>query len=603
MSASPQAEPLLPRRGPRLPGAPALLIGTALAGMLAFTWRTWPDPVIDTGRELYTAWRIAEGDALYRDVAYFHGPLSPHFNAVAMQLLGPSLDAVMLTNGLLLVAIIVALYQVLRLLSDRLAATAATMVCVAGFATLRLVGIGNYTFVTPYSHELTHGTLLLMAMLLFLTRHLLTSSRSALALAGVCAGLACLTKPEIAAAAMAGLLIPLALDRFRRGSSRDGFLLLVAIATPILLAFALLLTRLPAAEALAGLTGPFRYALSPTVRHQPFYRQVMLGSDVRESLAFMAAVTLVQLALVAAGVAAGALLRRRPRFQHVVSVATAIFVAAALLLIAPSPLMFMLVVRSAPLLLPVAAVLLAWFWWRARDPIAARPLLARLALVLVASVLLVKIALTAGPQHYGFALAMPAAMVLTLAGLSWLPEWLEARGTSGNPLRAVVLGIWAATLPMLLVVHAHRTSHLVRLMNAGTSSSYYAEPRGVDEALSLLAGFLIQRAPPAATVAVLEQGAWLNFLAQRRNSTPYVTLLPPEVAMFGSDAIAVAYEARPPEYVVRIPFSGRFDYQVDGLQDYAPRLDRFMRDRYVDATPPPLQGSPVKLLRRNSRAE
>jgi hypothetical protein len=190
-------------------------------------------------------------------------------------------------------------------------------------------------------------------------------------------------------------------------------------------------------------------------------------------------------------------------------------------------------------------------------------------------------------------------MVLTLGGLSWLPEWLEARGTSGSPLRAIVIGIWLATLPMLLVVHAHRTSHLGRLMNAGTSNSYYAQPRGVDEALSLLAGFLILRTPSGSTLAVLEQGAWLNFLTQRRNSTPYVTLLPPEVAMFGSDAIAGAFEERPPDYVVRIPFTAQFDYQVDGLHDYAPRLDLLVRNRYADATPPPLQRSPVKLLRRN----
>jgi hypothetical protein len=572
--------------------APALLIGAALVAMLAFTWRTWPDPLIDTGRELYTAWRLMEGDALYRDVAYFNGPLSPYVNAAAMLVLGPSLDAVMLTNGLLLMAIVVALYHLLRLLAGRFAATAATVVFVVGFAMLRLVGIGNYTFVTPYAHELTHGTLLLLAMLLCLTRYLLSASRQALIAASVCAGLACLTKPEVAAAALAGLLIPPALATLQRRSTRGDFVLAVTVTPiPMVLAFVALLMKLSVAEAVAGLTGPFRYALSASVRNQPFYRQVMLGGDVRESIVIAAMVTLVQLALVALGIAAG-----RVRRVSVAAVTMGIAVAAALLLIVPSPFLFLFVVRSAPLLLPVIAGVLGWRWWKTREAIT----LARLALAVVASILLVKIALTAGPQHYGFALAMPAAMVLTLAGLAWLPEWLHARGTSGWPLRAVVLGIWAATLPMLLLLHVHRTSELTQLVNAGTADSYRARSRTLDEAVSLLAGFLAARTPPESTVAVLEQGAWLNFLIQRRNSTPYVTVLPPEVTMFGERAIVDAFARRPPDYIVRIPFTGQHDYKVGGLHDYAPQLDRFVRDGYADAMPAQLRMLPVGLLRRRA---
>lgn len=565
--------------------APALLIGGALAGMLAFTWRTWPDPMIDTGRELYTAWRLMEGDALYRDVAYFNGPLSPYVNAAVMSVLGPSLDAVMLANGAILMAIVVALYRLLRLLSDRLAATAATLVFVAGFAMLRLVGIGNYTFVTPYAHELTHGTLLLVVMLLGLARYLLNGSRGALAAASLCAGLACLTKPEIAAAAFAGLLIPLVLAAIRRRVS-DLVLAVAVTCTPPVLAFAALLSKLSAAEALAGLTGPFRHAFA--VAGQPFYRQVMFGSDVRESVVIAAIVTLVELALLAVGIAAGRVAQKRT------AVAVGIAVAAGLLLIVPSPFLFLFVVRSAPLLLPAIVVVLGWRWGRTRDAMT----LARLALAVVASVMLAKIALTAGPQHYGFALAMPAAMVLTVAGVAWLPEWLQARGLSAWPLRAVVLGIWGATLPMLLVVHRHRTADLTHLVNAGTADSYLARSRTLDEAVALLGGYLAARTPPGSTVAVLEQGAWLNFLIQRRNSTPYVTVLPPEVAMFGERAIVDAFARRPPDTIVRIPFTGRYDYGVDGLHDYAPRLDRLVRERYVDAMPAELKRLPVALLRR-----
>ena len=49
--------------------------------MLA-TWGGWPDVLIDYGKELTIAWELAEGRALYRDVAYFLGPLSPYLNAL-----------------------------------------------------------------------------------------------------------------------------------------------------------------------------------------------------------------------------------------------------------------------------------------------------------------------------------------------------------------------------------------------------------------------------------------------------------------------------------------------------------------------------------------
>jgi hypothetical protein len=643
--------------------APALLIAAALAGMVAFTWRTWPDPVIDTGRELYTAWRVSEGDALYRDVAYFNGPLSPHVNALVMSILGPSMDAVAAANAAVLVAATIALHALLRRLSDRFAATAGTLVFVVGFATLRLVGIGNYTYLNPYSHDLTHGLLLTLLTLLCGTNFLRTGSRRRLAAASTCAGLACLTKPETAAAAVIALstflagtiLSPLPAPRERarvRASTATLAIALTAFAVPVAIAFALLCLKLTPAEAFAGLTGPFRYALSPAVRDQPFYRQVMLGPDVGESLTIAGLVTLIDVVLVAIGVSAGLAIRKRA-VGVLAGVAAFVLVTAALLLLAPAAQAFVLVLRGAPVLLPAIVGVLMWRWWRANatraEPAshpagaaeslvgrtflsasrrgressgaattdsgpsarggqecppheAAAAALARVAFALVAVVLLLKIALQSGPQHYGFVLAVPAAMVITLAGLAWLPAWIESHGGSGWPMRAVTLAVWAAALPMLLVVHARNTAELTRLTFDGTSNSYYARPRTRDEAFELLAALISGRTPPDATLAVVEQGAWLNFVTRRRNPTPFVTILPPEVAMFGEAAIADAFERRPPDHVVRLPFTAKQDYRVEDLADYAPRLDALLRSRYGDAMPPNLRMLPVQLLKRRDES-
>src|SRR5215831_10677178 len=58
---------------------------TGLAGLviyfLAVSWRKWPDPLIDFGRELYLPWRLANGALLYRDADDYFGPLSQYLNA------------------------------------------------------------------------------------------------------------------------------------------------------------------------------------------------------------------------------------------------------------------------------------------------------------------------------------------------------------------------------------------------------------------------------------------------------------------------------------------------------------------------------------------
>jgi hypothetical protein len=40
---------------------------------VATSWRKWPDPLIDFGRELYVPWRLSHGALLYHDVSEQYG--------------------------------------------------------------------------------------------------------------------------------------------------------------------------------------------------------------------------------------------------------------------------------------------------------------------------------------------------------------------------------------------------------------------------------------------------------------------------------------------------------------------------------------------------
>ena len=46
-----------------------LLILIVGAVMLFWSWGTWPDVLVDFGRELYVPWRITQGDTLYRHLS------------------------------------------------------------------------------------------------------------------------------------------------------------------------------------------------------------------------------------------------------------------------------------------------------------------------------------------------------------------------------------------------------------------------------------------------------------------------------------------------------------------------------------------------------
>lgn len=128
--------------------------------LLLFTWNTWADPVIDFGREVYIPWQITQGQHLYKDLAYFNGPLSPYFNAMIFKMFGSNLHTIFITNIFLLILFLIILWKLIYHLSDRFTAFIGTIVTICVFSFNQTTTISNYNFIAPYSHEMTHGIIL-----------------------------------------------------------------------------------------------------------------------------------------------------------------------------------------------------------------------------------------------------------------------------------------------------------------------------------------------------------------------------------------------------------------------------------------------------------
>ena len=193
----------------------ALLAALAVF-FLALSWRRWPDPLIDFGRELYVPWRLAHGAVLYRDVDDFYGPLSQYFNAGLFALFGPGLTVLVTANLVIFAAILATIHRLFRGAWGAGAAFVAAVMSISVFAFSQFVGIGNYNYATPYAHEVTHGLLACLLLVAVLARWVENATPVRSLLAGVLFGLAAVLKPEIVLAAGLVTLAALVVQRWQR---------------------------------------------------------------------------------------------------------------------------------------------------------------------------------------------------------------------------------------------------------------------------------------------------------------------------------------------------------------------------------------------------
>lgn len=562
----------------RVLGHVAALAGVFVA-LAAWTWGTWPDVLVDFGRELYVPWRLVEGEQLYRDIAYFNGPLSPHWNALLFRVFGVGLATLVWSNLALFAGLLALLHYVLRSLATPFAATAACVLvmCVSGFG--QLVGIGNYNFVCPYSHEVTHGLLLGVAALACVQR---ARDRAVwIALAGACVGLAFLTKPETFTAAVLGVTTWLCL---RPRTARNLAIACVAALVPIVIAWLSLALTSSSEIARTGTLGAWPSLFSSDVSELAFYRTGM-GLDAP---AANASVMLLWSLGIAALLVPSALFARfaSSRIAGVVAFALTAGVTLAL----HTRVSWMHAARAWPLLTLAIGVFAFTRWRRERSDDRAA---GAVAFAVFALVLLGKMLLNARTIHYGFALTLPATALIVIA-LDWLPTQLVGLRIHAPTMRA---GAFALLIGFAYLHVAISSKMLARkdISVASHPDTFRTDLRGrfVAEAVRwTLQNVAIAR----PTLVVLPEGVTINYLMRLDNPTPYINFMPPELELFGQGNIVTALEAHPPD-VVLLVHKNTAEYGLPWFgRDYAQEVKRWVDEHYRVAKlfgDPPLQPGSV----------
>jgi hypothetical protein len=572
--------------------------------MASWSWRKWPDVLVDFGRELYVPWRLAEGDVLYRDVAWINGPLSAWWNALWFRVLGVGFDSLIAVNLILLALLTVLLYGLLARAADRVGATCACLVFVTLFAFAQFIFIGNYNWVAPYSHDLTHGVLLSLVGIACVARVARSGSSAWIAASGLLLGLVFLTKVEVFAAAAVGITGGIAVALRRQchsaaGLAGAGSKFALAVVAPPLVALGLLATTLAPGQALASLVADWTALLDTRTAALPFYRSGSGLDDVVGNLGrILGCLAACLLALAPAALLAYTLPRagdtRRPWLPAPVVGGLAFGLSAGALLLLSDWIPWRGAVRALPLVLLALAAGMAWRAWRGERESAPERGVLQLALILFAGGLLAKMALNTRLLQYGFALAMPATLVVVVALVSWLPAALDRAGRSGSVFRAGAVGVLSAfVIAYLGMMQTQLERKTVKL--AAPPDTLWSDAlrgRAIERALADLKTRLL----PGQSLAVLPEGVMLNYLLRTPNPTPYVVFMPPELLMFGEERMLHGLQQHPPDVIALVhkdtreygfPFFGR---------DYGRALQAWIDQHYSSVQ---LIGGPP--LRRGTR--
>jgi hypothetical protein len=527
-----------------------VVIGAVFATLTIKTWRRWPDLVVDFGAQLYMPWQISTGAVLYRDVHYLAGgPLSQYYHGLLFTIFGVSFQTLFVSNLAIVALLTAAIYFCFYRCSDQLTAITACVAVLAAFAFAHYTTLGIFNYITPYSAEVVHGLVLSVLAVTLLASWIETENEWAAGAAGLCGGLTLLTKPDMFLALMLTVASSLALfwATRRKGKRLGRSLALMAGGALIPAAgfFFYFLCIEDLRQSARSVFAAWIPLLTTSTANSPYYRWCMGLDQPRIRLHN----TLFQFLELTGIVATCAALCWRKISSFL---AYSLAVPLAIVLTRGSWQFNWL--NCGDCLPLVCLALLALLIWRGAKDGWEPPLLAATLWAVWSLALLAKLGLYCRIWHYGFVLAMPAFVSAIYFFLWALPQQLGRCGFRPVLFRVLLwlmLLCGLAQLPQLsLNLYSHRTMPVGSGADTILAFSPYYRPLDAEVAEAL--SWVQTNVAPGASLAVLPQGAMLNYLSRHPNPCGYVAWNPPEMAAFGQAKMTDAFIQHSPDYVIEL---------------------------------------------------
>lgn len=527
------------------------------AGLLAVSWRKWPDAVIDFGRELYLPWRISQGAVFGREVESLYGPLSAYVNAGVFAVAGPGIMHLALFNLALWTGLTAIAYVLLRRGWGRAGAAAGAGFFVAVFSFLQLTDRGNYNYLTPYAHEAVHGLLACLALTLVVLKWRQSGAPLWTALAGLLAGLAAVLKFEclLAALGVAGAAVGLHWRAGRRPRWREAGYFVVGLVTPVALFAFYFMRFMPGWTALKTAGQAVYNAVAQSRYVAEKVQLAFSGLDAPwphlKAHLLVTAIAAALLAVIWLGARRAARELEWDTGWRWLGWVTAAFVVGG----AGAVGWFAIQGEPGHALLPLAGaagLVAAWDWERARRagaPLAAAE--ARVLLAVLGMLMMARMPLFGRVYHYGFYQAAVAAMVVVAALVA---DW--PRRVGGRWAVRIATAATLALVGLLAVQEIRRSVSVLALrtleIGRGPDRMYYlsAGLEPVDEIVRLSADYVRERVGPDERVMILPEGIMINYLARR--ATPLRTMHFFAGALVDGREAALVRDLRtdPPEWVI-----------------------------------------------------
>jgi hypothetical protein len=533
-----------------------VLVGCVFALAAALSWRRWPDILVDFGIQLYLPWRISQGDVLYRDVMYLTGgPLSQHFNALLFKIFGVSFRTIIFANLAITAGMLVLVYRRFLAAADWLTATMICLAIVLVFAFQHYVPIGNYNYVTPYCHEIFHGLVLSLVVVMWLADWV-DKKRIQFALAaGFGSGLVFLTKPDIFVALLvcvaAAFWVVFIFHRRAGFAAKSLVAFSLSGLVPLLAFFAFFLRVEDWRSSARSVVSAWVPLWHTSITRDPFY-QWCLGLDLPFLNLEKMATHFIFILMVTTIYALAFRYVMESRFKWV----------------RRSWMVWPLLI--APLLIPA----IVWNWVDCGGPL---PLLGLSACVLLGLscrkiaadpalifpllwnvfglALLAKLGFLARIWQYGFALAMPAFAGTVYLFVWLLPLRLEQRYRVRSHWFRVTacLVLTAGFIRLFLLSESYYLRKNLPVGSGGDKiMAYNSTVDPFHGTVEIALSWIEKNTSPDATLAVLPEGAMINYLSRRVNPTHHLVWVPPLMAVFGQTNMTADFEKSSPDYVLVI---------------------------------------------------
>jgi hypothetical protein len=534
--------------------------------LLLLSWNRWIEPYIDSGRELMVPWRISQGERLYRDVHFHHGPLAVYVGAGIDRVAGRSLAArIGLGAALALLHL-----ETLRRLSSRFLkpgdAALATALAVAVAFFLRP---GGWMF--PFSFDTAIAVAALTGALLF------SQAKTRRGDTWVAAALtaALLSRVELGLAGLAAMVWETRGER-SRWPTIAGAPLAIAGAGYGLLSAGVSLDSL--------IRDGWLRVVKPPEAFQNVYRTYAGLDEPALRLAEMG-LAIIAVLIVTAGLAAGsaAAARSGPRGGMIVQAFTlALAAAAAVLSLFPPDLLVPTLRLLPPLIRIVPPLILGAFFWRLISAWRQRPhSLPAIsdATWLVAILFSGRLLLAAGyvGPYDAFFLPLP----ITLAAAMALRTSQGATRVLGRALPALTTG--ALTIFLLFRLGAQAGGF------RGPGWTPVVTPAGgvvlrepVAATTRLALAELARRVPEDGRMVGFPEGGFFNYVLGRKSLTPFEQVFPGHADTAEDERrIIQQLGSSPPNAVFLCDVLAVGEHHPAFGRDYLIALDRFVRERFV----------------------